>query len=91
MRLFARLKSWLRPDPADALKGAEDERLTPDEAGAAPCPVLERLFPWWLHCWLPFGAGDDQSATPQHPNNQPFALPPGSEDAAPVSDDLHDV
>lgn len=57
MRLFDRLKSWLRPDPADALKGAENDVLP----------------------------------TPQHPNNQPLADPLGSEDAATVPNDLHDV
>jgi len=29
--------------------------------------------------------------TPQHPNNKPLAVPPGSEDARAMPNDLHDV
>ncbi len=37
MRLFDRLKSWLRPDPADALKGAENDVLpTPQHPNNQP-------------------------------------------------------
>lgn len=37
MRLIARLKSWLLPDPADALKGAESEVLpTPQHPNNQP-------------------------------------------------------
>lgn len=58
MRLIDRLRAWLFPDPADALKAAEYEPLLP---------------------------------TAQHPNNQPLADPPGSEDARSMPNDLDDV
>ncbi|MCW0413506.1 hypothetical protein NG831_06400 [Xanthomonas sacchari] len=97
MRLIALLKSWLRPDPADALKGAEDEVLLWDERMAL---IAETSF-WGIVVPAYLASLSSalelkremasRSATPQHPNNKPLADPLGSEDAAPVSDDLHDV
>lgn len=103
MRIFARLKSWLRPDPADALKGAENEVLLAAEdlqraeavvrasQLSAAIPLISSLVLTEYGRDLARRQAAAYLPTPYDPNNQPIALPPGSEDATSVSNDLHDV